>query len=248
MRGRGITLPASLFFETIFRQGTSAGREAPTENCLKMLALSPAQREKHGKSGGKRPEMRNSGKLPWETVFCSLQAQPVDKVLNNFFTDWGQVEKLSSAGFLSKNCSSAIHGLPLCLSISQLPDFFPVNRVIHRNPAVLTITYYLYIHTYPKGRKPRNANARRRFAQKRRLSSEAFVLQKANFREGNQYAGQLQACRRNTLPGYLSLEVDRIGFLDDQVGSRLGHAGKDPSFRFFFPGQAGPFDLVGHFP
>jgi len=67
-------------------------------------------------------------------------SRPVDKVLNNFFIDWGKLEKLSRAEFLSKIGDGFIQSLPLCLSRAQSIDFSPVNQVIHSKPLTLTIT------------------------------------------------------------------------------------------------------------
>ncbi|QNB09731.1 hypothetical protein G5S34_25170 [Herbaspirillum frisingense] len=64
----------------------------------------------------------------------------MDKVLNNFFIDWGKLEKLSRAEFLSKIGDGLIQSLPLCLSRAQSIDFSPVNQVIHSKPVTLTIT------------------------------------------------------------------------------------------------------------
>jgi hypothetical protein len=63
----------------------------------------------------------------------------VDKVLNNFFIDWGKLEKLSKAEFLSKIGNRLIQSLPKCLSRAQSIDL-PVNQVIHSKPVTLTIT------------------------------------------------------------------------------------------------------------
>ncbi|EIJ44745.1 hypothetical protein GWL_41840 [Herbaspirillum sp. GW103] len=41
----------------------------------------------------------------------------MDKVLNNFFTDWGKVKKLSKGGFLSKIGDRVIQSLPKALSL-----------------------------------------------------------------------------------------------------------------------------------
>jgi hypothetical protein len=64
----------------------------------------------------------------------------VDKVLNNFFIDWGKLEKLSKGRFLSKFCYDFIQGLPKCLCFRQSTDLLQVNQVIHRSGVTLTIT------------------------------------------------------------------------------------------------------------
>ena len=64
----------------------------------------------------------------------------MDKVLNNFFIDWGKLGKLSKAEFLSKIGDGFIQSLPLCLSRAQSIDLSPVNQVIHSKPLTLTIT------------------------------------------------------------------------------------------------------------
>jgi hypothetical protein len=84
----------------------------------------PAQRENRAENARKQPEMRYSRKLPWRPRFWHPPAQPVDKVLNNFFADWGQVEKLSNADFLSKKCPAAIQGLPSAYPFSKRLIFF----------------------------------------------------------------------------------------------------------------------------
>jgi len=64
----------------------------------------------------------------------------VDKVLNNFFIDWGKLEKLSKGEFLSTIWNHVIQGLPKGLCVAQATDFLGVNQVIHMYMRTLTIT------------------------------------------------------------------------------------------------------------
>jgi len=68
--------------------------------------------------------MRDSGKLPGRSGFRPDENQPVDKVLNNFFTDWGQARKLSKAEKLSKKYSGAIQALPSVYTFRKRLIFF----------------------------------------------------------------------------------------------------------------------------
>ena len=64
----------------------------------------------------------------------------MDKVLNNFFIDWGKLEKLSKGEFLSTIWNHVIQALPKGLCVAQATDFLGVNQVIHINMRTLTIT------------------------------------------------------------------------------------------------------------
>ena len=64
----------------------------------------------------------------------------MDKVLNNFFIDWGKLEKLSKGEFLSTIWNHVIQALPKGLCVAQATDFLGVNQVIHINTRTLTIT------------------------------------------------------------------------------------------------------------
>lgn len=64
----------------------------------------------------------------------------MDKVLNNFFIDWGKLEKLSKGEFLSTIWNHVIQALPKGLCVAQATDFLGVIQVIHINMRTLTIT------------------------------------------------------------------------------------------------------------
>ena len=99
-----------------------------------------SKRKKYPKSGANIPKSTCLPKKAFGTPISSILSMPVDKVLNNFFIDWGKLEKLSKGRFLSKFCYDFIHGLPKCLCFRQMTDFFRVNQVIHRIGVTLTIT------------------------------------------------------------------------------------------------------------
>lgn len=97
-------------------------------------------RRNSGNQGRNLPKSACLPKTALNAPNFSILSMPVDKVLNNFFIDWGKLEKLSKGRFLSKFCYGFIQGLPKCLCFRQITDLPQVNQVIHRSRVTLTIT------------------------------------------------------------------------------------------------------------
>jgi hypothetical protein len=89
-----------------------------------MLPKGRRQHENPGEARPKRSKIGRSGKFPFRPQNQEQSAQPVDKGLDNFFTDWGKPRKLSNADFLSKNCPPAIHALPSAYTFPNCLIFF----------------------------------------------------------------------------------------------------------------------------